>query len=115
LKRSHRADFGLFARSLDLGKLLEIANGLSWFPNDGVPKTFMNYLAGGLDEATLSGLLGLFEGNLNVGRTCAAHVREYRNLLHPAVCLKEGRQPSRDAGLTATFLFMIAFTSLAGA
>jgi len=38
-----------------------------------------------------------------------------RNLLHPAVCLKEGRQPSKDAGLTAAFLFMIAFTSLAGA
>ena len=114
LKRSHKADFGLLARSLDLGKLLEIANELSWFPDGGVPKTFTSYLAGRLDAATLSGLLELFEGNLNVGRTCATHVREYRNLLHPAVCLKEGRQPSKEAGLTATFLFMIAFTSLAG-
>jgi hypothetical protein len=81
----------------------------------GIPKTFTSYLAGYLDESTLSGLIGLFEGNPNVGRTCADHVREYRNLLHPAVCLKEGRQPSKDAGLTAAFLFMIAFSSLAGA
>ena len=115
LKPSFKVDFGLFARSLDLGKLLEIANELSWFPDGGVPKTFTTYLADHLDESTLPRLIGLFEGNPNVGRTCAAHVREYRNFLHPAVCLKEGRQPSKDAGLTAAFLFMIAFISLAGA
>jgi hypothetical protein len=115
LKRSHKEDFGLFARSLDLGKLLEIANELSWFPDDDLPKTLTSHLARYLDESTLSALAGLFEASPNVGQICAHHVREYRNLLHPAVCLKAGRQPSRDVGLTATFLFMIAFTSLAGA
>ncbi len=112
LKRGYREDFGLFARSLDLGKLLEIANELSWFPTGGVPKTLTSYLARHLDEGTLSNLIGVFEGNPNVGRTCADHVREYRNLLHPAVCLKEGRQPSKDAGQTATLLFIVAFASL---
>jgi hypothetical protein len=104
LKPSFKADFGLFVRSLDLGKLLEVANELSWFPEGGIPKTFTTHLTGHLDESMLSSLIGLFEGNPNVGQTCADHVREYRNLLHPAVCLKEGRQPSKDAGLTATFL-----------
>ena len=114
LKRSYKADFGLFARSLGLGKLLEIANELSWFPDGGVPKTFTNYLAGHLDEDTLTHVIE-YLSDPNVGRSCAKHVLEYRNLLHPAVCLKEGRQPSRDAGLTAAFLFMIAFSSLSGA
>jgi len=111
----HKADFGLSARSLDLGKLLEIANDLSWFSDGGIPKTFTRYLAGFLDESKLSQVLRIFEGDVDVGRTCANHVREYRNLLHPAVCLKEGRQPSKDAGLTATLLFMITFASLAEA
>jgi hypothetical protein len=115
LKRSYKENFGLFARSLDLGKLLEIAKELSWFPDGGIPKTFTNLLGAHLDEGILSGLIGLFAGSPNVGQVCADHVREYRNLLHPAVCLKEKRNPSRDAGMTATFLFMIAFTSLAGA
>jgi hypothetical protein len=115
LKRSYRADFGLFARSMDLGKLLEIANELSWFPDGGVPKIVTSYMAAHLDEPTLVQLVGIFDGITNVGRSCANHVREYRNLLHPAVCLKEGRQPSRESGLSAAFLFMIAFSSLAEA
>jgi len=115
LKRSHKEDFGLFARSLDLGKLLEIASELSWFPDDDLTKTFMSHLSLHLDQATLSSLAGLLEANPNIGQLCARHVRECRNLLHPAVCLKTGQQPSKDVGLTSTFLFMIAFTSLAGA
>ncbi len=115
LKRSHKGDFGLFARSLDLGKLLEIANELSWFPDGGVPKVLTSHLAGYLDEGTISALLAFFDGYKNVGHICAHHVREYRNLLHPAVCPRTGRQPSKDVGLTAAFLFMVAFTSVAGA
>lgn len=114
LKRNHKDSFALFVRSLDLGKLLEVANELSWFPDGGLPKTLTSQLAVHLDEGALSGLIGLFNANPNAGKLCAQHMREYRNLLHPAVCLKEGRQPSKDVGLTATFLFMVAFTSLAG-
>jgi hypothetical protein len=109
-----KRDFGLFARSLDLGKLLEIANELSWFPDCGIPDTFMRYLVNHVDSSTLAALVALFDQDANLGHTCASHVRQYRNLLHPAVCLKEGRHPSKEVGLTATFLFMIAFTSLSG-
>jgi hypothetical protein len=111
--RRYDADFGLFARSLDLGKLLEIANELSWFPDDGISEILRSFLASYFDEETLSSVIGQFEGISNIGRICAGHVRKYRNLLHPAVCLKERHQPSKEAGLTATFLFTIAFGSLA--
>ncbi|WP_263373072.1 hypothetical protein [Granulicella aggregans] len=114
LPRKYNLDFGLFVRSLDLGKLLEMANSLHWFPEGGIPKTFANYLAEHLDEDSMSILLGLFIDNPNIGCLCADHVKEYRNLLHPAVCLREGRQPSKEAGMTATFLLLIAFSSLAG-
>jgi hypothetical protein len=113
-KPKYRKDFGIFARSLDLGNLLQIANELAWFPDGGVPKLFSDCLAEHLDADTLATLLGLFEGGPNVERTCARHLREYRNLLHPAVCLREQRMPSKEAGMTATFLFMIAVLSLSG-
>ena len=115
LKRSYKADFGVFARSLDLGKLLEIADELSWFPNRGVPTTFTNYLAGHIDELTLAKLVEIFEGDPHIGKSCARYVRNHRNLLHPAVCLREGVQPSKDTGLVTTFFVMIAFLSISGA
>jgi len=105
LKKNHKGDFGLFARSLDLGKLLEIANDLSWFPGGGLPRTLTSHLACYLGEGTIGELVELFKAYPNVGLICAQQVREYRNLLHPAVCLKSGRRPSKDAGLTAAFLF----------
>lgn len=114
LKKNHKGDFGQFARALDLGKLLEIAAEVSWFPDSaGLPRIMTSYLSSHLDEAALSDLILQFQGIADVGRACADHVRKYRNLLHPAVCLKEGQQPSREGAITATFLFMIAFVSLA--
>jgi hypothetical protein len=82
LKRNHKDSFGLFVRSLDPGKLLEVANELSRFPDGGLPNTLTSHLALHLDEGALSGLIGLFDGNPNVGKLCAQHVREHRNLLH---------------------------------
>ena len=112
LKQKHKGDFGQFARSFDLGKLLEIATDLSWFPGiGGLPQIVTSYLGRHLAEATMSDLIRLFEDK-DVGRTCADYVRKHRNLLHPAVCLKEGRQPSRDEALAATFFFLVAFPSL---
>ena len=115
LQPKHKGDFGLFARSLALGKLLEIADELAWFPGGGIPKTLVIIFGHYLDEGTLAGLDRIFEASPNVGQVCAKYVRERRNLLHPAVCLKEGRQPSKDVGMTATLLFLIAFVSLAKA
>lgn len=115
LKRSQKADFGLFVRSMDLGKLLEIADQLSWFPSKGVPESFLRVMRPLVDELTMKGIDDLFENTLNVGQVCANHLREYRNLIHPAVCLREGRQPSVNAGMTATFMFLIAFSSISEA
>ena len=112
LKQNHKGDVGQFARSSDLGKLLEIATDLSWFPDmGGLPQIMTSYLGRFLDGAAMSDLIRLFEGK-DVGRTCADYVRKQRNLLHPAVCLKEGRQPSRDEALAATLFFLVAFLSL---
>jgi hypothetical protein len=112
LKRSHKADFGLLMRSMDLSKLLDIAELLSWFPSTGIPDVFLETMRPYLNAQTEADLTALFASTPNVGLVCSKHLREYRNLLHPAVCLKEGRQPSPNAGMTATFLFLIAITAL---
>jgi hypothetical protein len=44
-KKSYTTNFGAFARSLDLGKLLEIAKELSWFPPMGLPKQFQKTMS----------------------------------------------------------------------
>jgi hypothetical protein len=112
LKKSQRTDFRVFARSLDLGKLLEIAQELSWFPAGGVPKNLWGTLAPFWDELASINFLALFGGSSNIGQACANHLREYRNLIHPAVCLKQQKRLSKEVGMTATFLFMIAISSL---
>jgi hypothetical protein len=112
LKRSHRGNFGLFMRSMDLGKLLEIADSLSWFPPDGFPETFVQWIRPYADDRTVAELTQLFATTPKVGQACANHLRDARNLLHPAVCLREGRQPSTNVGISATFLFLIAFSAL---
>jgi len=116
LKKNHKGDFGQFARAQDLGKLLEIAAEVSWFPDSaGLPQIMTSILSSHLEEGLLSDLILQFQGITDVGRACADHVRKYRNLLHPAVCLKEGQQPSREGAIAITFLFMIAFLSVARA
>jgi hypothetical protein len=113
LKKSLREDFGSFVRQLDLGKLLDIATQLSWFPDGGVPKLFEEMMSPHIGAASMTAMKELFAAEGNVGQVCAKHVRDYRNLLHPAVCLKESRQPSSEAGKTGVFLFLIAFLSVA--
>ena len=113
IKKSYRDNFGLFVRSLDLGKLLEIAEPLGWFPEGGLPTGFETRFSISVGEPAIQFLREIFRDERNVGEVCAAHVREYRNLLHPAVCLKEARQPSKETGLMATLLFLIAFSALA--
>ena len=114
VKKSQRDDFGLFVRGLDLGKLLDIASQLSWFPSNGVPTTFLVAMEPYWEVTTKEEFLALFNSHENVGHVCATHLREYRNLVHPSVCLKEGQQPTPETGITATFMFMIAVSSLSG-
>ena len=113
LRQSHKGDFRQFSRSLDLGKLLGIATELSWFSDSaGLPQTMTSYLAQFLEKAPLDEVMRPFEGRTNLAQDCADCVRKYRNLLHPAVCLKEGRQPSKGDAMAAPFLFLIALLSL---
>jgi hypothetical protein len=113
LKKSYRENFSVFVRSLDLGKLLEIAKQLRWFPSGGIPVAFRDTLYPCLDCEAIALIESLFVNDCNAGQVCADHVREYRNLLHPAVCLREDHLPTTDAGKMATLVFLIAFTSLA--
>ena len=112
LKKSQKERFTVFVRSLDLGKLLDIAQQLHWFPDEGMPKLLREILIQQISHQTVRDLEKIVDGEGNIGQACAKHLREYRNLLHPAVCLKEDRTPTPHAGLTATFLFLVAFTAL---
>ena len=115
LKSKKTRDFRHFAEGLDLGKLLEIAIELSWFPDGGFPSSFRDVLAKHLKVDEMKCLDDLFAGEENVGKLCAVELRKYRNLLHPSVCLREERQPSSEAGLTGTFLLLAAVSALSNA
>lgn len=113
LHKNHKGDFQVFIRSMDLGKLLEIGEQLCWFQSgDALPQQFLKTMSAFVSENDLKGIQSLFRGARNIGQLCATYVREHRNLLHPAVCLKEGREPSTEAGMAATMMFLIACTAL---
>ena len=115
LKKSHRDDFAKFVRSLDLGKLLEIAKELAWLNTEGLPRVFIEAISPYLDESSKAELMQTVGNEPDFGQTCANRFREYRNMLHPAVCLREGFKPTKESCTVATFLFLIAFSSLAQA
>lgn len=113
LQGSHKGNFQVFVRSLDLGKLLEIGEQLPWFPSgDALPKKFLEVMSLHVSQIDLKRLQAFFKGTKSIGQLCATHVRHYRNLLHPAVCLKGRQQPSLEAGMAATMMFLIACTAL---
>lgn len=111
IKKKYKENFRLFVHSLDLGKLLEIASLLGWFPK-GMPKQFESVMTLFGNEELSEFIESLFIGSMDIGEVCAKHVKEYRNLLHPAVCLKERHFPSEEAGKLGVLLHMIALTSL---
>jgi hypothetical protein len=113
LRKNHKDDFQVFIRLMDLGKLLEIAEQLSWFPSgDRLPRLFSLAFATHASETMMDAIQDLFSGTQNIGQACAQHVRNHRNLLHPAVCLKQAAEPSVEAGMTATLMFLIACSAL---
>jgi len=107
-----KKDFRIFARSMDLGKLLDIARELKWFPSGGLPEEFLAAMTAYSDASTMTQIRDFFSVSNDVSQICSNQVREYRNLLHPAVCLRENQQPSELAGQAATLVFLVAFTSL---
>src|ERR1022692_3943384 len=48
----------------------------------------------------------------SAGYTSADLLRQYRNLLHPAYCLKQDVHPTKDTGTRATFFCLVAYASL---
>jgi hypothetical protein len=109
----HQRDFGSFARKeLDLGKLLDMAKELAWFRPGGVPSLLTEILAPYVDPETLTALTVFFKDSPSAGHTAADLLRQYRNLLHPAYCLKQDIHPTKDTGIRATFFCLVAYASL---
>lgn len=112
LKLGKNRDFSHFARQLDLGKLLEIADKLKWFPEGAFPVRLRTLMGRHLSDEELRVLLEPFEGRTDIGEICAQELKEVRNLIHPAVCLKQDRTPSAAIGMSGTFLLMTLLSLL---
>jgi hypothetical protein len=69
-------------------------------------------LAQYVDQDTLAELAVLFKDSPIAGNTSADLLRQYRNLFHPAYCLKQEIHPTKDTGIRATFFCMVAYASL---
>ncbi len=109
----HQGDFGSFARKeMDLGKLLDMAKELAWFRPGGVPSFLTDTLAQHVGQDTLKELSMIFNDGPSAGYTSADLLRQYRNLLHPAYCLKQEIHPTKDTGIRATFFCLVAYASL---
>jgi hypothetical protein len=109
----HHGDFGSFARKeMDLGKLLDMAKELAWFRPGGVPRFLTEMLSHYVDLDTLTALTVIFKDSSSAGYTSADLLRQYRNLLHPAYCLKQDIRPTKDTGIRATYFCLVAYASL---
>lgn len=97
---------------MDLGRLLEMAKELEWFRPGGVPILLTEMLAQHVDQDTLTALTVFFKDSPSAGNTSANLLRQYRNLLHPANCLKQDIRPTEDTGIRATFFCLVAYASL---
>jgi hypothetical protein len=97
---------------MDLGKLLDMAKELAWFRPGGVPSLLTKMLAQYVDQDTLTALTVIFKDSPSAGYTSADLLRQYRNLLHPAYCLKQDIHPTKDTGIRATFFCLVAYASL---
>jgi hypothetical protein len=80
---------------MDLGKLLDMARELAWFRPGGVPGVLTEMLARYVHPESLAALTDLFKDSPSAGHTSADLLRQYRNLLHPAYCLKQDIHPQR--------------------
>jgi len=109
----HQGDFGSFARKeMDLGRLLDMAKELAWFRLGGVPSFLTEMLAHYVDQGTVTALTVIFKDSPSAGYTSADLLRQYRNLLHPAYCLKQDIYPTKDTGIRATYFCLVAYASL---
>ncbi len=105
-------DLGAFARTMDLGKLLDIAKELAWFQAGDVPSSLTDMLSHYAEADTLTALAAIFKDSPSAGYASADLLRKYRNLLHPACCLKETIVPTKNTGIAATYCCLVAFASL---
>ncbi|MGA3189853.1 MAG: hypothetical protein ABSF22_22325 [Bryobacteraceae bacterium] len=113
LLERHQGDFVSFAREeMNLGKLLEMAKELAWFRPGGVPSLLTTMLAQHVDENALAALTVIFKDSPNAGHKSADLLRQYRNLLHPACCLKQDIRPTKETGINATFFCLAGYAAL---
>lgn len=110
---NHKGNLGSFARKeMDLGRLIEMAKILGWFRPGGIPPFLIEMMASHVGRETLLTLAEVFKDSSNAGLTSANLLRQYRNLLHPASCLRQEIQPTKDVGIRATFFCLVAYASL---
>lgn len=106
LKTKDTRDFSHFARLLDLGKLLEIADSLSWFQTSEFPALLRGYMTPYFSSEDMEALIKPFQASPDIGQLCAKRLQENRNLIHPSVCLKKGELPSAQVGMVGTFFLL---------
>jgi hypothetical protein len=113
LLEKHKGDFGSFARKeMDLGRLLDMAKQLDWFRPGGIPDSLLGMLTQNIERETMTTLTAVFKDSPSAGYTSADLLRQYRNLLHPAFCLKQNIHPTQETGIRATFFCLVAYSSL---
>jgi hypothetical protein len=54
----------------------------------------------------------IFKDTPSAGHASADLLRQYRNLLHPAYCLKQDIHPTKNTGIRATFFCLVAYAAL---
>lgn len=101
-----------FLDGMDLGKLLEIARLLHWFPDHCFPGSLVKAFTAHLRASATDSLVASFEGVTNIGDACASYLKEFRNQLHPAASFRNKVIPEANLGQGAAYVFLIAVSAL---
>ena len=75
----------LQSKQMTIGKLIEIGEELSWFSAN-----ISEELVATVDPQEMAELLALVPAGSTAGSIAPRYAKDYRNRLHPAVCLRDG-------------------------
>ena len=113
LKTSKRKQSLLeFLKHADLGGLLEIAQELNWFRCDGIPSAFHAQFLSQMAPSERDGLVRLLGSISDLGPEAARAARHFRNLVHPARCIRDKVELGSGDGMTGCLFLILAFSAL---